>query len=192
MEELLAALDRIAHHLHLLNYKSVKLLRSPLPARDRDTIWRKLPFSPTRELDMIYQWRDGTEAREGVLLEELWFFPGFYFLSMEEAEATYKERVGAPQWRDNWFPLFADGAGDFYVIPCQRTSTDTSGVIGFIHGEPEQIVEYESLTAMMATIAQAYAERAIFVDSDGTLEFDDERYKRIANALNPEIEVWQD
>src|SRR6202011_2909454 len=108
-----------------------------------------LPFSLTRELESIYQWRNGTKAVEGDLLEDLYFFPGFYFLSIEEAVQTYYEREGSPQWRKAWFPLFADGAGDFYIVPCAKKKLNASRVIGFLHGEPEQKAEYESVTAMM-------------------------------------------
>jgi cell wall assembly regulator SMI1 len=184
-------LDRIVASLAQLGRRFPALLLPGLSKREIESWEAKLPFSLTRELDSLYQWRNGTRAYEGDLLGDLYFFPGFYLLSLEEAVQTYKEREDAPQWRKGWFPLFADGAGDFYLIRCTRKKTDSSGVIGFIHGEPEQILEYESLPSMIRTLADCYAEGAFFLDEDGYLDMDDEEHRRIAHKHNPGVSEWQ-
>lgn len=187
-----SALDRIAQALADLGHPVLGRLQPPLAPEQRAVIWARLPFAPTAELDAAYAWRDGTNTHEGDVLDDLNFFPGFHFLSLEEAVRTYRERAGSAQWHAHWFPLFADGAGDFYVVPCRMERVDQSGVIGFIHGEPEQPVEYESLASMLETLAQAYASKAIVMDIDGILEFDDLQYSLIARRLNPRQDVWQD
>lgn len=146
----------------------------------------------TAEVERLYAWRDGTNSNTGDLLQSLWMFPGFYFPSLEEAVRCYRERVTAPQWRKGWFPIFLDGAGDFYVVPCGRTRRIVTGVIGFLHGEPTQPIEYASVATMIKTLAEAYDSGAIFVDDDGALEYDDEAYRQIAERLNPGIEAWQE
>jgi hypothetical protein len=45
---------------------------------------------------------------------------------------------------------------------------------------------------MFATIAAAYRTGVFFVDSDGYLEEDDERFRQLAAQLNPHIPWWTD
>lgn len=185
-------MDRVVEHLRRLGRSVPDLLQRPL-ANDELQMWAaRFPFPLTRELEVIYTWRNGTMASEDDFLEDIYLFPGFYLLSIEEAHLTFLERKDAPQWREGWFPLFADGAGDFYVVPCGGQKTDSSVVIGFLHGEPEQIVEYESIAAMVATLEAAFAEKAFYVDqNDGSMEIDDEKYSQIASRFNPRITEWR-
>ena len=185
-------MDKVVAHLRGLGRNAPGLLQDPL-SNDVLQIWAaRFPFPLTRELDAIYLWRNGTKANEDDLLEDLYLFPGFYLLSIEEAHQTYLERKDAPQWREGWFPLFADGAGDFYIIPCGKQKAESSVVIGFLHGEPEQIAEYDSLAAMVATLEAAFAQKAFYVDEDDdSLEIDDDRYGRIAGRFNPGIPEWR-
>lgn len=130
-------------------------------------------------------------AKEGDTLGDLWFFPGFYLPSLEDARRLFEERRRAPQWRKRWFPLFEDGAGDFYIVPCTRKPADRAPVIGFIHGEPDQDVEYLDLTTMIETFADCYVQRAFFVAPDDSLEMNDAAHQRIARQHNPGVAAWQ-
>ncbi|HEY6556224.1 MAG TPA: hypothetical protein VI072_03085 [Polyangiaceae bacterium] len=125
-------------------------------------------------------------------METLWFYPGFYLVSLEEACEVFKERERAPQWRRGWFPLLEDGAGDSFVVPCKKKQTDRAPVIGFIHGEPEQSVEYIDVTTMMETFADCFAQGAFLLDEDGSLEIDDDLHRQIARRHNPGVAEWQD
>lgn len=151
----------------------------------------KLPFALPRELETMYQWRNGTEVNEGDLLGQAYLFPGFYLLSLDEALQTYSELKGSSQWKKHWFPIFANGGGDFYVVPCEQNKVDSAEVIGFIHGEPDQTVEYESVTAMLETLAGCYDNGAFYIDDD-ELELDDDKHRVVAHRFNPGVEEWQD
>jgi len=191
IEQMIVSLDHIlAHHRHL--GRVLPSLLQPGLAQTEITSWEsKLPFSFTLEVEAIYRWRNGTKAATGDLLESLSFSPGFYFLSIDEAIQTYMERENSPQWRKGWFPIFADGAGDFYLVICDQNKLETTNVVGFIHGEPEQSVEYESLSAMIQTIEAGFAEGAFFLDDDNSLEIDDEKFRNIAQRFNPGVQEWQ-
>src|SRR5262245_20942895 len=191
MPDMIANLDRIVAHLRRLERRAPDLLQPPLSLKEIQSTESKLPFSLTEELATIYQWRNGTKAESGELLEFLYFFPGFYFLSLEEAVRNYEETEDAPQWKKGWFPLFANGAGDFYVVPCKKKKTSASEIIGFLHGEPEQTAEYESLDAMIQTIEACFRQGAFFVDDDDTMEIDDDKHQEIAHRYNPTIPEWQ-
>lgn len=184
-------MDGVVAHLQRLGRSVPSLLQTPLSGAELQVWAAKFPFTLTREIEVIYSWRNGTRALEDDLLESLYLFPGFYLLSIEEAYQTYLERKDAPQWRKGWFPLFADGAGDFYILPCGRKKADSSVVIGLLHGEPEQIAEYESLTAMAATLEAAFARGAFYIDQDDSMEVDDDMYGRIAHKFNPGIPEWR-
>jgi hypothetical protein len=191
MPDMTSNLDRIVAHLRRLERRAPDLLQPPLSLRQIQLAESKLPFSLTGELETIYQWRNGTKADAGELLEFLYFFPGFYFLSLEEAIEKYEESEDAPQWKKGWFPLFANGAGDFYIVPCKKKKIASSEIIGFLHGEPEQTAEYESLDTMIQTIEACFRQGAFFVDDDDTMEIDDDKHQIIAHKFNPTIPEWQ-
>jgi cell wall assembly regulator SMI1 len=184
-------LDGIVQHLRRLDRRVPELLQRGLTRPEIQALEATLPFSFTEELVIVYEWRNGTKSESGDILDELNFFPGFYFPPLQEAIEIFHERKNAPQWREGWFPLFADGAGDFYIIPCAQEPQDAAEVIGFLHGEPQQIAEYESIMSMVLTLNAAYAENAFYLDADDTLEIDDSRYHLIANRFNPGIPEWQ-
>ncbi|OGY96221.1 MAG: hypothetical protein A2122_01740 [Candidatus Liptonbacteria bacterium GWB1_49_6] len=188
---LIKALDACVAHLARLGCPVVSLLQPGLTAAEVARFEATLPFQLTEELRAVYRWRNGTRAQEGDILESLWFYPGFYLVSLERACEIFKERKDAPQWRKGWFPLFEDGAGDFFVVPCKKKAANRAPVIGFIHGEPEQLVEYLDVTSMIETLADCYAQGAFFVNADGFLDMDDDAHQRIARQHNPGVTEWQ-
>ena len=188
---LVKALDACAAHLARLGCPAASLLQSGLAAAEVARVEAKLPFQLTGELRAVYRWRNGTPVKEGVILGSLWFFPGFYLPPLEDARRSFEARKLAPQWRKGWYPLFENGAGDFYIVPCKKKATDRAPVIGFIHGEPEQSVEYLNVTAMIETLAECYAQGAFFVNADGLLDIDDDAHARIARLHNPGVTEWQ-
>ncbi len=189
---LINALDECVAHLSRLKHPVVSRLQPGLTDAEVAQIEATLPFTLTQELRVVYRWRNGIPVEEGDILASLWFFPGFYLPSLQYARQTFEERKLAKQWRRGWFPLFEDGAGDFYIVPCApKKSVDKAPVIGFIHGEPEQLVEYLDVTTMMETLAACYAQGAFFVNSDGVLDIDDDAQARIARRLNPGVAEWQ-
>lgn len=184
-------LDRIVVQLQRRSRPVAGLLLPGLTRPEIDHLTAPLPFLLPEELKTVYEWRNGTQADAGDILGDLHFFPGFYLLSLNEAIECFNERRYAPQWRIGWFPIFADGAGDFYLVRCLDKPVESAEVIGFIHGEPEQSVEYESIRAMMETIAECYETSAFFVDHDGYLEMDDDQHCLIAQKYNPGVKEWQ-
>jgi len=189
---LIRALDACVAHLTRLRSPVVSLLQPGLTAAEIARIEGTLSFQLTEELRTVYKWRNGTRAQEGDALETLWFYPGFYLASLEEASEIYLERKQAPQWRKGWFPLLEDGAGDSFVVPCKKTALDRAPAIGFIHGEPDQPVEYLDVTTMFETFADCFAQGAFFLDEDGALDFDEDAQRRIARQHNPGVTAWQD
>ncbi len=188
---LIRAHDEVVSHLARMGRTVVWLLQPGLTDIAIAQVEPTLPFRLTEELRVLYRWRDGTKTKEGDVLSDLWFFPGFYLPSLEDARRSFEERRLAAQWRKGWFPFFENGAGDFYVAPCRRKATDEAPVIGFIHGEPDQAVEYLSVTTMIETLAACYAQGAFFLSPDGRLDMDDDAHQQIARQHNPGVTEWE-
>lgn len=180
----------VEHALKAMQRRVVDRLQPGIAKSEFDAIWGDLPFAPTEELRRLYGWHDGTLAPSGTPLVSIQLFPGFHFPPLREARDHYLSRCTGPQWAPGWWPVFADGAGDFYNVLCHGSPKPSSEVIGFLHGEPLQLVEFLSLTHMMKTLAQAYEAGAIILDGD-MLEFDDELFRLIALKHNPGVEAWE-
>jgi cell wall assembly regulator SMI1 len=188
---LLRALDRILEHLTKLKHPVVARLQPPLTAAEVAAVEKTVPFRFTEEVRTIYRWRNGIAISRKDILANQWFFPGFYFPSLKAACRCFEGMKDAPQWRRGWYPLFANGAGDFYVVPCKKRREKRAPVIGFIRGEPEQPIEYRSVLSMVETLAECYAKKAFFSNDEGHLDVDDDAHARIARRHNPGVEEWQ-
>ncbi|MBT1004024.1 hypothetical protein KIH31_15665 [Paenarthrobacter sp. DKR-5] len=149
-----------------------------------------LPF-PGDQLSSLYEWRNGTDS-DGVKLGHIYLFPGFYMLSLEEGLASYNNFVGNERWDREWFPLFADGGGDFYVVTCSRTSSRNGKIVHFMIDEPDHPVEYGSLASMLLTMAEAYRRKIFFLDQDGYLDEDSEAFLSLGEELNQDVSWWTD
>lgn len=112
----------------------------------------------------FYAWADGLDEPPGALIGEIAVFPGYYWLSLEEAATAYASLSPSEDWHRTWFPIFASGGGDFYAVICDRASADFGQVVGFLRGETDQIVEFASLTTMLRTMAEAYARGAFTIE----------------------------
>ena len=149
---------------------------------------RALPTSA--ELEALYEWHNGTNASPETLLGSMWLLPGFYLLSLDESIADYDTFKNDAQWNASYFPVFADGGGDFYVLDFAH---ETEPPIRRFYSEwAEQPLEYESLSAMIETAAAAFEAKAIHVNGAGYVDVDDEAFAIIAAQMNPRVSWWTD
>jgi hypothetical protein len=185
-------LDQILSFLVHLKRPIKDLLNTGLTEKDISIELRKLAFDMPKEFYDLYAWRNGTEIRPGTTLDDLNFFPGFYFLSLEDAFRQYQVMKNDSRWNRCWFPIFANGGGDFYAIDHSQIMDDNIPVIGFILGESEHPIEYQSIASMMATLLDCFKSNVFFVASDGYLEMDDIGHAAIAKEHNPDVEFWKD
>ena len=155
-----------------------------------ETLFGSIGLSVPTNLAGLYAWRDGTAVEPGEPLDDLQFFPGFYFLSLDDAMASYRRFSGDARWSEGWFPVFANGGGDFYAVDLHHSDESDAPVIGFILDQPEHPIEYQGIASMIATIAACYEEGAFYVDARGYLEMDDERHAVVAKLHNPEVPLW--
>ncbi len=139
------------------------------------------------QTEAIYSWRDGTRT-SGLRLDGLQIFPGFYFLSIEDAIHNYRAFDSDPRWRPSWLPLFANGGGDFYLVDFGDPSRPMRH---FRIEETEHPIEFGSLSDMMMTLAGGFERSVFFVDGQG-FEMDDLKFATLAAELNPRVTWWTD
>jgi hypothetical protein len=184
LEDLVA----IEHALERLQRRELlKALRPGITAQRVKAILAPSALPATSDLESLYSWRNGTDAGSGRQLDDLHMFPGFYLLAIEDSVANYRAFAADRRWNPEWFPLFANGGGDFYVL-------DHAGPGGLIRhfriDEDDHPVEFGSLAAMLKTIAEGFERGVFFVTEDGYLEMDDLLFAAVAAELNPEVEWW--
>ncbi len=186
-------LDEILEWLNRSGRK--ELVRRLLPPVERSRLigdMARFDLDPCADVIAAYQWKGGTNVPAGTNLDDVQFFPGFYWLSWDDAMANLSTFRKDRRWNPSWLPVFANGGGDFYAVNCEGGSESLCSVVGFILDQPEQEVEYQTLGSMFATILECYRRGAFFVDSRGFLEMDDRLHAEIARAHNPKVALWKE
>ncbi len=139
-------------------------------------------------LESLYAWRNGTGDGPGKL-GEIYLFPGFYFLSLEDALLNRLEFADSDLWSRDWFPFLADGGGDYYVVDL---GVDSFGAVRHFQLEQtEQTIEFESISMLLETIAQGYEKGVFFLDGE-YLEMDEDNFTELAASVNPDITWWRE
>ena len=113
-------------------------------------------------------------------------------MSLEYSLTSYELFQNDPRWNRAWFPVFANGGGDFYAVICQQECGSPSGpVLGFLLGEPDHEIEYESLTTMISCLRACFEQGVFFVTAEGYLEMDSDKQFEIDKSLNPRLEGYR-
>lgn len=191
MDDLTAPLEEIEAALQKLKRNALlAALRPGLDAERTRSLLGEVGLPRSGPVEALYGWRDGTNTDRVGALDDIHFFPGFYFLSLEDAVANYRVFVADERWTPGWLPVFANGGGDFYV-------TDLSGELSgsvrhFRIEESEHPVEFSTIGNMLLTIAAGFKRGVFFVDADGYLEMDDLAFASVAAELNPGVPWWVD
>jgi hypothetical protein len=179
-----ALVDRIFGHLQQLGSRVPSRRRAGLsPAGIKEAIHDQSLNAPD-ELIALYACCDGTSTQEGEILGEIQFFPGFYWMNLDDALETYRGVSKSAEWGGSWLPILANGGGDFYAVVCDSASPYFGEVVGFVLGEPDQIVEFKGITSLLETIERSFADGAFFI-SEGLLKADYPRMRAIAREVQP-------
>jgi len=145
---------------------------------------RSLGLHAPADLVQLYSLCDGTETVEGEVLDDIHLIPGYYWIKLDESVVIYRSLIRDQRWSTNWFPIFSNGGGDFYAVICNENSSDFGGIVGFIVGESDHLVEFANVTTLFKTIDRSFSENAFFV-TDGYLEADYPKMRAIARAAQP-------
>jgi hypothetical protein len=184
-------LDRILAGLGRLGRTRIlELLRPGVPPdRTRETL-EQFSLVPPRDLCEVYAWRDGTDVGAAATVDELYLFPGYYFLALEHAVTEYRARIDN-DWHAAWFPMLTDGGGGFFAVVCDSTDREFGQVVGLDGDGFPPAVAFFSVGRMVATIVQAYDDDMIHCDDNGYLEWEDEAFRELASQMNTGAPYWQ-
>ncbi len=189
--DLFKSLAKIESALHLLNRGVlVRSLQQGLAPGAVQTKLKSIGLASTLELESLYGWRNGTESGGSASLDDIHLFPGFHLLSLEDAIVNYQSFVTDDRWEYGWLPVFANGGGDFYVV--NGSLAGAGAVRHFRIEEAEHPIEFSSLSAMLATLAEGFDRGVFYVDRRGYLEMDDLVFDRLASELNPDVNFWRE
>jgi cell wall assembly regulator SMI1 len=179
-----ALVDRIFGHLRDRASVTADRRRAGLSPEYVEAAIQDLGLQMPDDLRDLYSYCDGTSTFEGDVLGEIQFFPGFYWMSLEDALISYRAVSKSEGWNRAWLPIFANGGGDFYAVVCENTSPYFGEVVGFVLGEPDQMVEFRTVTSLFETIDRSFSHGAFFV-SDGRLKADYSKMRAIARMAQP-------
>lgn len=183
LSRILAGLDRLRRRITL------EALQPGLESAETGFLLRAAGLPEDEPVEVLYAWRDGTNTT-GHTLGSIQIFPGFYLLSLRDAITNYRAFLSDPRWSRGWFPLFANGGGDFYLV--DLGSQASGEVRHFRINESEHPIEYRSLVDMVVTLAACFDRGVFFVDTEGYLEMEDLRFAAVAAELNPSVPWWTD
>lgn len=187
MEDLKDALGRILlwHETH--NRLIVNLLQKGLSVSEVGGKTAALPFNFTEELVELYTWRNGTKVSQQHTLNDHYFLPGYYLLSLEDAIYNYQSLEDSLVELTPGLPILTSGGGDFYIAQCGEEIEVSGGVINYLRGEYEHPYTYLTVTSMMITVAECYETGAYFLTNDGLLKIDNVMEANIARKFNPGV-----
>ena len=166
-------------------------LNEGLSQSEIEECFQAIDLKATDELIELFQYKNGTKVSEGTSLDDIQLIPGFHFLSLQHAIKDYLIFIEDEQWNPLWFPVFANGGGDFYAVDLSDSDGHSAPILGFIMGESEQEIEYESLSAMLRTFSECVEAGIVFKSPNGFLEMDDSRLAEVAARLNPFVDFWK-
>lgn len=180
-------LNKLEKYLADLGHPCLHYLQEGLSVQDIQQQLSVLSLKANDELLCLFSWRNGIGNSGAIPLGSLTLFPGFYFMSLEEGLQTYLQMKDEQDWQESWFPVFANGGGDFYLVDLNENK---GCVIGYYLYEEEKLVEYTSLERLLATFAACFEQGIIFKDQAGFLDMDYLEHARIAHELNPDLPIW--
>ena len=180
-----AALDRILtwHKQH--GRKVVELLHPGLTAHSITAATAGLLLN--NEVVQLYMWRNGTRVSQEYVLNDHYFIPGYYLLSLEDALDAYDILTGNTDWEYGCLPILTSGGGDYYGVNHEQQGK----VIHYVRDYPDHPVKYLSLSTMMKTVAECYESGAYSLDDRGFFEVNADLERMIASRLNPSVDYWK-
>lgn len=179
------ALERIFTWHKQRGRKVVDLLQPGLTAQMVTA--QKVPFVLNADVVLLYTWRNGTRVSQEYILNDHYFTPGYYLMSLDDALDAYNSLIANTDWQKCWFPILTSGGGDYYGVD----HAQQGHVIHYIRGYPYHPVKYLSITTMMQTVSQCYECGAYSLDDNGFFKINTDAERKIARRLNPGLNYWR-
>jgi hypothetical protein len=183
------------NHLKAINHFQLVELNNGLNEFDIKQLLTSVSLPINEEIIYLYSWRNGVSF-DNKEISHLELFPEGIFLSLEDAIKTYRISVFQESlWEDLLFPLFTNGAGDYYLFD-MNVESETKGMIllyapSLLLAENPQTI-FDSLESFINTVLECYKQKAFkIIDNDGYIDIDYELREQIAKDNNPNSVFWK-
>jgi hypothetical protein len=183
-------IESIVQYLVILRRPVVSALQKKVDRTEVNKIFSTLGLIAPQGLLEMFESYNGTKVDEGDDLDSLHFFPGFYWMSVEDSVNSYLACCKYDLWDKSWFPLFSNGGGDFYCVICDKKSDNYGEIVGFIYGESSSDIEFSSLPAMLTVVRECFS-RNIYYLENGYLEANDNAVIEVAREFCPELDLYK-
>jgi cell wall assembly regulator SMI1 len=173
------ALDALLEALQDAGMPLVASLAPGLSRAEIDAKAASLPGHLAAEVIEYFEWRNGLAADREADTELL---PQGIPLSLDEAVAQYglqrtvagqiAQQAGLPAgdiWHERWFPLFHNGAGDYYLTRLADGNVAIAPVHTVTNQERQPVLVHPSLTALIDHAAAHWKSGTYSVSEDGVV-----------------------
>ena len=162
-----------------------------ISGNDPTTALLKEDLQPIESIVDFFQWQNGVDDKNGQTIDQLYIFPGYYLISLQEAIEIYRSLVDSQYYGIGLFPILASGGGDYYLIDLRPNSDKPGAIYKLLEGYfPAQV--FSNLCNLFITYKKCIAEGIIYIAEKKYLEMDDRQFSRVAAEVNPEITFWND
>lgn len=138
------------------------------------------PYQLPDDVRVLYRWHNG-QMPDGELI------PGYRFLPIEDAVATYQMMLDLPPdmqgWNPLWFPLL-DFEGDVFAVELRRIQRLTTPVFWCPNEDSDLYVWTHDLTAFVRLVVDAYR-RGVYRKEDGYWERDEAGETALRETVSP-------
>jgi len=185
-----------------MGYTFPTLLRPAATLSEISAIEKRIEVSFNPELMELYRFADGTIVHPELPLGKIGLIPIYRLMSLSDAADCYwmyKNHLGFDlfeEWENGYkpgeklFPILADSGGDYYWVDL-NDGTENYSKIYWTNTYPSSPgYTFLSLSSMFRTICEAYKDRIFFLDAEGYLDEDYDRWYELARANNPGLTFW--
>lgn len=194
MTDITTALDKIIQLPPHNQEASLYALQPGLSSNEITRITEPiLPLQLTTEAYELYMWRNG--VRPGSAFKDSQVFLHYEFLSLEEAltitqmiwEIGERSHMYLMEWEHQPLFIIFENNGEYLATPLSEKKFDVSPIvliskIGEVCG-----LQFLSLTRMIQTILEACESGAFYMDNEGWISINENKWQALHEKLNPGI-----
>jgi SMI1 / KNR4 family (SUKH-1) len=179
--------DAILRAHKALGHDLEPLLWPGLPKHEIAALTADIPCQLPQSVIELFAWRNGT--RTGLAtFGEMWFYPGWHMLSLDEAIKSYQVMMADElgRWHERWFPVFCGPGCDFRAVVCGEAGPSDGAVIDFDNESPEPPnLAFSGVDAMLQCILTAFEDGIYFIDETGMFSVDYRTFADMAKKIDP-------